>query len=660
MRIFDRQSTPSAIPSSAANDLPIAANGQGSYSPAPGGLRTLLAGRKSVWQAALVISLWLASIGNLALWKSITNLPLSSAQQWILSLSLGAAIACVCLAIFSLLCWGRAAKPVMLAVCWVAAFAGYFMLNYGIAIDASMLVNVMQTDAREAADLLHWSLFVTVAAIALPPTWWLLRTPLASNTGWRPFLRQLATVLAAIVAMAAIVLAAFQPISSAMRNHTQLRFMMNPLSSLYAAGNLIAQQIHHRDTTIYPIGEDAKLGASYATQPQFPIYVLVVGETGRAGNFGLYGYSRPTTPMLSARQDLAVARDAWSCGTSTAVSVPCMFSHLGRTGQSSSKSYQNLLDVLQHAGLAVLWVDNQSGCKGVCDRVLKAGTQATDSKAAAANAAPSIHLTPEQTRALCTDGECVDMALMEGLDDRINALPAVQRQHGVVLVLHQMGSHGPAYFKRSQQQDKRFSPECTSVSLQSCDQPSLINAYDNSIVATDRMLASLITWLEQKGQRQPTAMMYVADHGESLGENNIYLHGLPYSVAPDVQKHIPWITWLSPLMQERTGISTSCLQQAVGNTKISHDNYFHSVLGLTDVQTGLRDAKLDIFASCAHSQSQNTLSKIEPTSVKTVTAAEALAPSLLATAPADAATPQKASNPKPPVRDRSPAARKPA
>ena len=564
------------------------------------------------------------------------------------------------MAIFSLLCWGRASKPVMLVMCWVAAFAAYFMLNYGIAIDASMLVNVLQTDAHEAADLLHWSLFATVGAIALPPTWWLLRTPLAPNTHWKPFLRQLGLVLAAVAAMVMIVLVAFQPISSAMRNHTQLRFMMNPLSSLYAAGNVVAQKIHHRDTTLYPIGEDAKLGASYAGQSQYPIYVLVVGETGRAGNFGLYGYNRPTTPQLSARQDLAVARDAWSCGTSTAVSVPCMFSHLGRTSQNSSKSYENLLDVLQRAGLAVLWVDNQSGCKGVCDRVHRADTQASD-KAAATNPDQATRLTPTQARSLCTDGECVDMALMEGLDDRVNALPADQRQHGVVLVLHQMGSHGPAYFKRSQQQDKRFQPECTNVSLQACDQASLVNAYDNSIVATDRMLGSLITWLEQKGQRQPTAMMYVADHGESLGENNIYLHGLPYSVAPDVQKHVPWITWLSPLMQTRTGISTACLQQAVGNTKISHDNYFHSVLGLADVQTSVHDAKLDIFSSCAHVPSQSTLSKTEQSDAKTMmAAADQAASALLAAVPAGAATLQTAPSPKPLARGRNPALRKPA
>lgn len=540
---------------------------------------------RPVWLWSLVVSLWLASVGNLALWKAISQAEgLSSAQQWVLGTSLGLAIACACWGLLTLVSWGRAAKPVMAALCWISAFAACFMLNYGIAIDASMLTNVLQTDVKEAADLLHWSLFVTVGAIAIPPTWWIWRQTLPRHHGWRPVLQQLGMVLLAVLAMVVVVMAGFRPISSAMRNHTNLRYMMNPLSTVYAAGNLVAQQIHHRDTTLYPIGEDAKLGASYAGQTTFPIYALVVGETGRAGNFAVNGYDRPTTPLLSARDDLAVATNAWSCGTSTAVSVPCMFSHLGRSSQNSDKSYENLLDVLQRAGLAVLWVENQSGCKGVCTRVHNANTE-SDLPAAA-------------RKALCQDGECVDMALLEGLDERINALPAEQRAKGVVLVLHQMGSHGPAYFKRSLGEDKRFSPECNNVNLQSCDRASLVNAYDNSVVATDRMLGSLIGWLASKGQRQPTAMMYVADHGESLGENNLYLHGLPYSVAPDVQKRVPWITWLSPAMQQRMGMRTSCLQQAVATARISHDNLFHSMLGLTDVQTALHQPDLDIFASC--------------------------------------------------------------
>ncbi|MCZ8093229.1 MAG: sulfatase-like hydrolase/transferase, partial [Acidovorax sp.] len=292
--------------------------------------------------------------------------------------------------------------------------------------------------------------------------------------------------------------------------------------------------------------------------------------------------ARPTTPHLSARNDLVNAPNAWSCGTSTAASVPCMFSHLGRSAyESRNANYEGLMDVLQHAGLAVLWVDNQSGCKGTCDRI------------------PSADTSAQKDAELCPTGsDCLDVIMLKDLDQRLAALPAEQRKRGTVVVLHQIGSHGPAYSKRSASQRKPFQPECTSTALQECERQAVINAYDNSIVETDHFLNSVLNWLSAQENKAQPAMIYVADHGESLGENNIYLHGLPYSIAPDVQKHVPWITWLSPAMQSRNGTTTPCLQKELAEQRITHDNYFHSVLGLMDVQTGAYKPELDMFAGC--------------------------------------------------------------
>jgi lipid A ethanolaminephosphotransferase len=199
---------------------------------------------------------------------------------------------------------------------------------------------------------------------------------------------------------------------------------------------------------------------------------------------------------------------------------------------------------------------------------------------------------------LCEGAECFDAAMLHGLDERIAALPAAARAKGVVVVLHQMGGHGPAYSHRSAAQRKQFSPECTSSALQECSQESIANAYDNSIVETDFLLDGVVQWLQARSGQWDTAMQFVADHGESLGENNIYLHGLPYAVAPDVQKHVPWITWLSPAFTQRSGIAPACLQQQAA-ARISHDNYFHSVLGLMGVQTSVYRPALDLYRPCA-------------------------------------------------------------
>ena len=537
------------------------------------------------WLVVLV-SVWLATACNVPLWREVAALP---GHTGLRGASFGLAFAVIVaagnVALLSLLAWGRGLKPALVLVVLMAALGTYFMLSYGIVIDASMLTNVLQTDVREAGDLLNWRLAATVLALAAPPLWWLLQRPVRPLGALRHVAHNGLLLLGAVVVLVASLLLVFQDFASTMRNHTQLRYLINPLNSVYALGHIATKPLRIDTSTMLPLGRDAQLGASYAGQTKPPLLVLVLGETARSANFGLNGYARPTTPLLSARSDLVSATNAWSCGTSTAASLPCMFSHLGRDGFEGRKTNsETLLDVLQHAGLAVLWVDNQSGCKGVCDRVAQTSTTAL------------------KDPVLCPDGECSDPIMLKVLEERIAALPAEQRARGTVVVLHQMGSHGPAYYKRSDASLKRFGPECTSNALQECDQAQVVNAYDNSIVATDHFLNATIQWLETQADKAQTAMVYVSDHGESLGEGNLYLHGLPYAIAPDVQKQVPWITWLSPAMQSRSGVATACLQKDLAQRRITHDGYFHAVLGLMDVQSTVYQAEQDIYAPCRNTR----------------------------------------------------------
>jgi lipid A ethanolaminephosphotransferase len=311
----------------------------------------------------------------------------------------------------------------------------------------------------------------------------------------------------------------------------------------------------------------------------------MVGETARADHFSLNGYRRDTNPEL-ARRDVVSFSDASSCGTSTAESLPCMFSHLGRVAyQASEVDHENLLDALQRAGLAVLWIDNQSGCKGVCDRV---------PHAMAADAAPGSTAAPSS---VCNGSECLDEALLLGLDQRLAALDPARRARGVVLVMHQMGSHGPAYSTRSPAEHKPFKPECTTTALQQCAHDELINAYDNSIAYTDHVLALGIDWLQRQTAVYDPAMLYVSDHGESLGENHLYLHGLPYSIAPVEQKHVPLIIWLAGQTQAASGVTTACLRGRAAEP-LSHDNLFHTVAGFMGVSTAVYRPGLDLLAAC--------------------------------------------------------------
>ena len=530
-----------------------------------------------------VVALWLATVGNLPFWMAIWKLPethgfralTTLGSLWLILLALLAWFLCLWV-------WPRWIKPAGLAMLVTVTSSSYFMLTYGVVIDTSMLANVVQTDAREVRDLLSWPMLGALVIGVVLPGVWLWRQPIRSVPLKSLIPRQLGTALLALLLAMGVFWMSFQDIASLTRNHKQLRYMINPFNSLYAVTLLTVGQAAQATKPLQAIGEDAHLLQIPASEASAPLVVFVLGETARAANFGLGGYARDTTPQLrqlQAQGDLTYFSDVKSCGTSTQASVPCMFSHLGKAGHEGSRErFESLLDVLQRAGLAVLWLDNQSGCKGVCERV------------------PHVLTTALKVPEFCKDGECLDEVMLQELPQHLAALDPAKRAKGTVVVMHQMGSHGPAYYKRSPPEFKKFLPECSSHALQNCPPEQIVNAYDNSILYTDHLVAKTVKWLQT--QSRPTALMYVSDHGESLGEKGLYLHGMPYSIAPKEQTHVPMLVWLSKPMQQQRAWRMACLQGQSGKA-LSHDNLFHSVLGLAQVGTVLAKPTLDIFSACS-------------------------------------------------------------
>jgi len=528
---------------------------------------------------AVVSSLWLASVGNIALWMQVHQLPeVSGLRGFAFAIGFGAIITAALTLVLSLFNWRWLLKPVLTVFFFSAASGAYFMMSYGIVIDSSMITNVIQTDTKEALDLMNWRMLISFFLLGLLPSWLLWKTPVKSLRWAQQIFSNILTGAASIIVIVAVLLAIFQDYASIMRNHTQLRYLVNPLNSFYAIGMVATKPFQRNNQTLLPMGRDAKVAALKQSDKP-PLLLLVLGETARMGNFGVNGYERPTTPEL-AKENIISLKGVMSCGTSTATSVPCMFSHLGKEEFEGRKNnYESLIDVLNHAGFAVLWIDNQSGCKGVCERVPQAITKELK------------HPT------LCKNGECFDEIMLHELDQRVQALPADRRAKGVVVVMHQMGSHGPAYYKRVPDNFRRFQPECKSNALQECSREQVVNSFDNTILYTDYFLAQAIQWLKKSEATSAPALLYVSDHGESLGENNVYLHGLPYRVAPDVQKRVPWITWLSPRFEKQSGLINTCLKNKT-DAALTHDNYFHSVLGLMNVSSEVYQETLDVHASC--------------------------------------------------------------
>ena len=534
---------------------------------------------------AVAASLWIAAFSNWPLWQALLALPETSSTRGAVFLTgFGLMIAAVLSALMALTAWRFSIKPVITLFLLAAAFGAHFMGTYGVVIDSTMMVNVVQTDPREVRDLLSFRLLFGVLFLAGLPLLLLWRVRVQRLGALAQLGRNTLGFAAALLVLAALVFALFADLSATMRNHKSMRYLINPLNSFYALADIGLRAKARPAGPPLPIGADARISPR-AAAARAPLVMVMVGETARADHFALNGYARPTNPELAAF-DLVSFREVSSCGTNTAASLPCMFSYLGKAKfEARERDSENLLDLVQRSGMAVLWLDNQAGCKGLCDRVPNA--QAID-------AAPGASAPGAQ---LCEDGECLDEALLVGLGARLAALPAAQRERGVLLVLHQMGSHGPAYYKRSPANRKPFMPECNTNALQQCDRAGLINAYDNSIAYTDHVLAQAVRWLQGQSAQYDTTMLYVSDHGESLGENNLYLHGLPYALAPREQKHVPMIVWSAPASAPTARSLTACLREK-RDLPLTHDNLFHSVLGLLGIAASEYQPGLDVFATC--------------------------------------------------------------
>jgi lipid A ethanolaminephosphotransferase len=541
---------------------------------------------RSAQFVVVVLSAWLVLTANWALLGRLGSLSGATLSPLVLRAVFGGLAFLAVLALLSLTAWPRFMKPVWVALALVAALAQYFMLGYGTVMDKGMIHNALQTDWRESRDLLNPWLLVQMLLIAGVPALWLWRQPVrGAGTVWRNLGRTLALLVLALGLLLAVVLGGYRQLAPLVRNNMDLRFMINPVSPVLATLDATVKPLFKHPKPFASIAAGATLAAPAGAEQRPPLLLLVVGETARADHFALNGYARDTNPELAQRQVLSW-HQAQSCGTATRESVPCMFSHLDREAFRASKvQYDGLLDVLQAAGLAVLWVDNQAGCKGVCNRTPNESTQ-DDAKTAAG-------------KPFCSaDGECLDGVFVATLNERLARLTSHEPERvkrGVVLVLHQMGSHGPAYYRRSDEARKAFKPECTSNALADCTREQVNNVYDNSIRYTDHVLAGLIDWLKAQPQFA-SGLMYVSDHGESLGEGGIYLHGMPWALAPDAQKHVPWIMWNGGLAS-RSAVDWACTGQTL-DAPISHDHYYHTVLGLLGVHTPTYVRGLDMLAGC--------------------------------------------------------------
>ncbi len=533
----------------------------------------------STWLLLLLISLfWVASANQPFFGAALAERKFAAPSTWLFIAALGLGLTALNFGLLNLvgmITGRRLLKPVIAALLLFTALASHYMQQFGVYLDATMLRNVLHTQPGEAVELLSWPLVWHLALYAGLPILLLARWKAPESTWRRGFAARLSGLLAAVVVLALATMAVFQPLASWMRNHKEVRYLITPANLAWSVPRVLINDTRGAIVARKPIGMDAMAGPIMQAQTKPRLLVIVVGETARAANWGLSGYARQTTPEL-ARLGVINFSQVDSCGTNTETSVPCMFAPVGRRNydEDTIRGQQSLLHVLNRAGVDVSWRDNQTGCKGVCEGL------------------PSETVRQLNPPGICDGDNCLDSGLLAGLDARLAEL------HGSnVQVLHMLGSHGPAYHRRYPKEFARFQPACNADDLASCSQQEVVNAYDNSLLYTDHVVASLIKTLQAHAATIESAVIYVSDHGESLGESGLYLHGVPYSIAPDVQTRVPMVMWFSDGFAKTDGLDLACLAQRA-KAPAGHDNLFHTVVGLLGVQTSLYEAAWDLGSAC--------------------------------------------------------------
>ncbi len=462
------------------------------------------------------------------------------------------------------------------ALCILGAVSAYFIHEYGVVMNTDMLRNALQTDAAEIGDLINIDLLLYVSLLGVAPAWLVWRVSLPSATRARQLRSKALAALLGLIVAGVGVFGCSTQYAVYLREHKLIRLQLSPAAPLVSAIRVISGSRANAEHG--PLQDPAGLAARVGPVQSKPLMLfIVVGETARAANFQLGGYGRETNPHLAARKDLVYFNNVTACGTSTAISVPCMFSPLGRRkfAVEEVSGVENLLDSLREAGFDVEWRENNAGCKGVCSRV-KTLHYATDLRA----------------NSLCAHPYCYDAAMLEDLSARLSHL-----DRDSVIVFHQIGSHGPAYWQRYPAEYERFKPACRSNELHTCTSQEVTNAYDNTIAYTDDVLSRQIEILQAASGLVDSLLVYVSDHGESLGESGVYLHGMPYPFAPDVQKRVPMLLWASPGYRARTQLDNHCLQSHAADA-ISHDNFYHTVLGAAGVRDAVYQPALDLLSAC--------------------------------------------------------------
>lgn len=520
-----------------------------------------------------VLSAYFLLFLNISFWRFVfTHAEPSGLVGGLFMLSVPVLIFTLLYLSFSLLLLPYIGKPLLILLLIISAGVNYLMYQFGVFIDADMIRNTFETHPGEVKDLITLRSVLWLTALGIVPAVMLARIKIVFKPFWKETLGRLKRCGLLLLCLLIFLPFVYKEYASFGRNNNQVRRLVSPLNYIYATVRYF--QIEHQKKRPFTKLDEAAEHVPYPDEEK-TVFILVLGETARAMNFSLNGYARETNPKLKT-QDIVNFPHVESAGTATAFSVPSIFSFTqrGDFSPTDAKYTENLLDLLQQTGYEILWKENDNGCKGVCQRV------------------PNVEMDLKDQR-FCDGTYCRDEILLDGLEEYLANI----KGENAFIVLHTIGSHGSTYYRRYPPEFKKFTPTCDTEEIQTCTQEQIINTYDNTILYTDYIVSSVIDILK-KFPHYESGLLYVSDHGESLGENGVYLHGLPYSIAPKEQTSVPMVLWMSEVMKKSDHIDYDCLKKKAAEGNFSHDNLSHSLLSLMEVDSKWYDKKMDFFEGC--------------------------------------------------------------
>ena len=504
-----------------------------------------------------IMATFFTSVSNVALWRHVYQIISTSPNlPFLFVITVPVAIFLLMYAIFLMLfSWKYVLKPAFVLLLLTGSLATYAAWSYGTIFDSGMITNVVETNPAEAGSYISLKSVATFLFLGLMPALILLRVKVYYPKIIRSNLERIGAIVGTLALAALTIIPYYQQYSFVGRNNHSLSKEILPTSYVWYSFRHVKDKYFTEPLEYVRLGGDS-VKTSTSDKPK--LMFLVIGETARAQNFERNGYHRPTNRFTN--MEPTITYNISSCGTYTAYS-------LVRDG---------ILQVLKKGGVKVTWVENDGGCKGVCKGI------------------DTIEIDPKKdNKRYCNGATCYDEVLLSYADKLSENVT-----EDSLVVFHIIGSHGPRYYERYPEKFRKYVPDCNRPDVENCSTEEVVNAYDNTIAYTDYVLYQLIEILERKMETNDTMLLYVSDHGESLGEGNLYLHAAPYAFAPEYQTRVPMQLWFPTTSANDMQVDLRCMAKLAQNAELSHDNLFHTLMGMFQVRSHEYDPSHDLLAMC--------------------------------------------------------------